>query len=193
MERFFLLALIAAWLTACRTADQSDGVPPLTTTAPRSAAHCTPDEVAAFLDRFLDAFNRGDLEALRTFFPAREAGRGIADHTREKFVWYSMTDQRLDGSKRHFVAYDLPALWTYFEDRHARQERLRLASLDVRPQGAVTADLTVNLHRTADDVPPDAGYPPGQATGKAVVNCRDHTILVWSLGQGRDPTPTPVR
>ncbi len=154
---------------------------------------CTPAEVEAFLSRFLIAFNQGDAAALHTFFPAEATGQAGGDYSGEKFVWYSMTDNRSDGSKRHFVTYDLPTLWAYFEERHAHQERLRLASVQVSQQDSFTANMSLNLYRTADDVPPDAGRPPGQATGKAVVNCRHRTILVMSLGQGRDPTPTPTR
>ena len=156
-------------------------------------AACTPTEVEAFLGRFFDAFNRGDLAALRTFFPDEATGRGVPDHTGEKFVWYSVNDQRPDGSRRHFVAHDLPTLWAYFAERHAHHETLRLANVLVRKQDAMTANLTVFVHRAADDVPPEAGDPPGQATGKAVVNCRDQTIRVWSIGQGRASTPTPAR
>ncbi len=87
---------------------------------------CTPAEVEAFLNRFLAALNEGDMVALRAFFPTTATGRSIPDFTGEKFVWYSMTDNRLDGSKRHFVAYDLPILWAYFAERHTHQETLRL-------------------------------------------------------------------
>ncbi len=150
---------------------------------------CTPAEVEAFLERFLDAFNQGDAAALRTFFPTVATGRGVVDYTGEKFVWYSMTDQQADGSKRHFVAYDLPALWAYFAERHAHQETLRLASITaIQQQDPRIANMSLQFYRTADDVPPDAGLPPGQATGKAVMNCRDQTLLVVSLGQGRDAT-----
>lgn len=154
---------------------------------------CTPAEVEAFLDRFLAAFNQDDMVALRAFFPVTATGQSIPDSTGEKFVWYSMTDNRLDGSKRHFVAYDLPTLWAYFAERHTHQERLRLASVRVSQQDSFTANMTLYLYRTADDVPPDAGFPAGQATGKAVMNCRDQTLRVLSLGQGGVATPTPTR
>ncbi len=159
---------------------------------------CTPAEVEAFLERFLDAFNRGDSAALRAFFPtvaAPTAAAGLpgGDYSGEKFVWFSMTDNRLDGSKRHFGTFDLPPLWAYFAERHAHQERLRLARVKVGRQDATVANLEVNFYRTADDVPPDAGRPPGQAIGKAVMNCRDQTLLVMSLGQGGVATPTPTR
>jgi len=158
---------------------------------------CTPAEVEAFLNRFLDAFNRGDSAALRAFFPTvaapTAAGLPGGDYSGEKFVWFSMTDNRLDGSKRHFVTFDLPPLWTYFAERHIHQEWLRLAYVQVSRQDSTVANLMVNFYRTADDVPPDAGRPPGQATGKMVMNCRDQTLLVMSLGQGGVATPTPTR
>jgi len=160
---------------------------------------CTTAEVEVFLGRFLDAFNRGDIDALHTFFPLVAAptvapGLPGGDYSGEKFVWYSMTDERLDFSNRHFVTFDLPALWTYFAERHAHQERLRLATLRVGRQDAIVANLEVNFYRSADDLPPDAGFPPGQATGKAVINCRYQKILVMSLGQGSGRgTPTPSR
>ncbi len=165
-------------------------------TTPSTSAYpsgCAPAEVEAFLNRFLVTFNQGDLNALHAFFPAVATGQGIPDFTGEKFVWYSMTDNRLDGSKRHFVTFDLPTLWTYFAERHTHQERLRLATLRVGRQDATVANLDVKFYRTADDVPPDGGFPPGQATGKMVMNCRDQTLLVMSLGQGGVATPTPTR
>ncbi len=161
------------------------------------SVNCTPAKVEAFLERFLDAFNRGDQAALRTFFPTvafPTVGPNLpgGDYSHEKFVWYSMTDERLDFSKRHFVTFDLPPLWAYFAERHTHQERLRLARVQVSRQEADVANLEVNFYRTADDVPPDAGRPPGQAIGKAVMNCRDQTILVMSLGMGGGRgTPTP--
>jgi hypothetical protein len=160
---------------------------------------CTPAEVEAFLERFVDAFNRGDIDALRTFFPSVAfptvaTGLPGGDYSGEKFVWFSMTDERLDFSRRHFVTFDLPPLWAYFAERHAHQERLRLAHVKVGRQESTVANLEVNFYRTADDVPPDAGRPPGQSTGKAVINCRNRTILVMSLGMcGGRGTPTPSR
>lgn len=156
-------------------------------------AGCTPAEVEAFLGQFFDAFNRGDQVALRAFFPTIASGQAIGDITGTKFLWYSVMDQRLDGSRRHFVAYDLPALWTYFAERYARHETLRLARVLVSGEDAMTATLTVYLYRAADDVPPESGYPPGQADGLALLNCRDRTILGWSIGQGRFYTATPTR
>jgi hypothetical protein len=108
-----------------------------------SPVGCTPAEVEAFLERFLDAFNRGDAAALRTFFPTVATGQAGGDYSSEKFVWYSMTDNRLDGSKRHFVTFELPTLWAYFAERHAHQERLRLATLRVGRQEATVANLQV--------------------------------------------------
>jgi hypothetical protein len=159
---------------------------------------CTPAEVEAFLGRFLDAFNRGDIAALHAFFPTVAfptvaPGLPGGDYSGEKFVWYSMTDERLDFSKRHFVTFDLPPLWAYFAERHTHQERLRLAHVKVSRQEATVANLEVNFYRTADDLPPDAGFPPGQAIGKVVMNCRYQTILVMSLGQGGVATPTATR
>jgi len=183
--------------TATPRATRQNPTPNAGATARSTAAYpvgCTPGEVVAFLERFLSAFNRGDSAALRTFFPAEAAGQGVVDYSGEKFVWYSMTDEHMDSSKRHFVAFDLPALWTYFEERHAHQERLRLADVQVSRQDATVANLIVNFYRTADDVPPEAGLPPGQATGKAVINYRNRTILVMSLGMGGGgATPTSNR
>lgn len=165
----------------------------VTPLATRYPVGCTPAEVEAVLNRFFSAFNRGDQETLHALFPPTAADQGYADYTGEKFVWYSMTDQYPDGSKRHFVAYDLPTLWSYFAERHAQHETLRLASVAVGEQDPFNARMALNLYRTADDVAPDAGVPPGQATGKAVLNCRDQTLRVVSLAQWRDSTATPTR
>jgi len=183
--------------TDTRRATPPSPSPPVGAATRGTAAYpvgCTPAEVEAFLARFLDAFNRGDSAALHAFFPAAAAGQAGGDYSGEKFVWYSMTDEHPDFSKRHFVTFDLPTLWAYFAERHAHQERLRLARVQVSRQDATVANLEVDFYRTADDVPPDAGRPPGQATGKAVINCRDRTILVMSLGMGGGRgTPTPSK
>lgn len=163
-----------------------------TAATPRAAdylAGCAPAEIEAFLARFLDAFNRGDLAALQTFFPAEAAGKGNWDFAGKKFQNFSMTDQQPIGSKRHFVAYDLPVLWAYFADRFARHERLALVYLGVTGQQAPLADLTLTFQRTADDVPADLGL----AHGKAVLNCRDGTFIFLNVGQGSPTTETPAK
>ena len=104
-----------------------------------------------------------------------------------------MTDNRLDGSKQHFVTYDLPTLWTYFAERHDQHETMRLASVRVSKQDTFVANMDLRIYRSADDLPPSAGVPPGQAIGKGVMNCRDQKLLVVSLGQGGVATPTPTR
>ena len=185
-------------LQATATTHPSPNAPLIATasTTPYAASYpvgCSPAEVETFLIRFLAAFNRGDQAALPAFFPTSVMGRGAHDFNGVAFVWYSMTDQRLDGSKRHFVAYELPALWEYLAERHAQHETLRLASLAVSQQDTFTVNIALNLYRTADDLLPDAGFPSGQATGKAVMNCRDQTLRVISLGQGRDVPATPTR
>lgn len=186
---------IAATLpgTAATATSQPVAAGTATSRAPSSAPYpvgCAPSEIETFLKRFFDAVNRGDEAMLPDLFPSEAIGQGVRDYSGEKFVWYSMTDQRPDGSKRHFVAYDLPILWAYFAERHAQHETLRLAFVRVSTQDTFTANLTLNIFRTADDLSPAAGFPPGQATGKGVINCRDKKILVLSLGQGQD-SPTP--
>lgn len=191
-------------MAARTTAARGEGTPSAartpTTTAgtrataatPRAAdylAGCAPAEIEAFLARFLDAFNRGDLAALQTFFPTEAAGKGNFDFAGKKFQWFSVTDQQPIGSKRHFVAYDLPTLWAYFGDRFARRERLALVYLGVTGQQAPLADLTLTFQRTADDVPADLGL----ARGKGVMNCRDRTFIVLSWGQGSPTTETPAK
>ncbi len=160
-------------------------------------AGCTPAEVETFFGRFLAAFNHGDLAALRAFFPTVEAGRSITDHTGERFVWYSVGDTHPDGSGRHFVAYDLATLWAYFAERHGQHETLRLASVKVSAsqQDPINVNMSLSLHRAADDVPSGAGTPPGQASGKGVLNCRDQTLRVLGFGQGPGPgaAATPTR
>lgn len=153
-------------------------------------AGCTYAEVAVLLDRFLDAFNRGDSAVIRGYFPTEAVGQGVTDHTGERFVWYSMTDTNLDGTKRHFVTYDLPGLWAYFTERHRHRERLIVQSFSVRPQDTLNANLTLNLYRTADDLPLTAGFPEGVAVGKGVLNCRNRTFRVLSFGQYVEPRPT---
>lgn len=146
---------------------------------------CKREEVTRLVERFLDAFNRGDQEQLARFFGPR-------------FEWYSVGD-----GKRHSLAYNpngglrvggFPAglevtvghqdlLLPYFAQRHAEGERLRLRELSSNYEGVRDiAHITYTLDRTADDLAPAPGAAARETTGKGAIDCRDQTLMVWSMG-----------
>lgn len=156
-----------------------------TTTATLSAVPpvgCSRAEIADLLTRFFDAQGRGDTAALRSFFPQQGSPPGGPDGVTTHFQWYAVTDADPQQGRRPFVAYRLEDLWPYFAARHAQRERLQLTRLDVNN---FTTDGVANIGyaiaREADDRPSHA------LSGKGAVNCRDQTIIVWSMGVSAEP------
>jgi len=124
--------------------------------------------VARLLERFVDAFNRGDLAALARLFPAERAAQTgeITD-----FQWFSVT-----GPGDHFLARDREALLAYSAERHARREVLWLLRLEVATSWHGGVDIIFDLVRRADD------FPERVVGGKGAIDCARQQIFVWSLG-----------
>jgi hypothetical protein len=145
---------------------------------------CSPDQVAALVARFLDAFNRGDRAALAGFFPEGARAGGPAD---PGFQWYSVTD-----AGGHFVARDPAELPAYFAARHARHERLVLLGLELRRSWHAGVDVAFDLERQADD------YPRRVVGGKGAIDCEEQRIIAWSMGDqavlddAGSPVPSPT-
>jgi hypothetical protein len=125
------------------------------------------------VDRFIDAFNHGDLAQLDQLF----AGLG------EGFRWYA-TDA--PGQRFNPEASNRDTLMAYFAARHLKHERLALNSLDITYIDGYAAGLWLHLTRSADD-----GLPPTRYEGKGVVQCATTPmrLILWAM----DPHPwSPV-
>ncbi len=143
---------------------QSDGAPP----------NCSPRDVARFIVRFIEAFNRGDQDRLaRLFFRGAATGQSPSH-------WYSMTEGDPRAGGRHFVAYDLDVLLKYFAERRQQHEVMQLLKLQVNgwesTRGIVHFGPVV-VSRRADDL----GDREFTAEGKGAFHCREQAIIVWSL------------
>ena len=134
---------------------------------------CTPDTVHQIVNRFIDAFNRGDLAQLDQLFAA--PGKG--------FNWYA-TDA--PGQRFNAEADNRDDLMAYFAARHAQHEHLLLNSLDVTYSNGTDAGFWFRLTRSADD-----GLRPTRYNGKGGIQCvfRPSSLTTWAM----DPLPwSPV-
>ncbi len=150
---------------------------------------CSREEVTRLVERFLDAFNRGDSAQLARFFGPR-------------FEWYSVTDRGRESEDRHFLAYNSNGglrlgafpeglkvtvghqdiLLPYFAERHAHGERLELRKLGSNYEaGRNIAHITYTLTRTAEDLELRLSKPERETLGKGAVDCTDQTLMVWSM------------
>jgi hypothetical protein len=126
---------------------------------------CAGDEVRALVDRFVGAFNAGELETLEAIF-AQEPD----------FEWYAT-----DGPGDRVEGRDRASLVPYFSQRHERGERLTLRSFRFNgntPRSRPYGNFEYTLTRSADDLPP-AAY-----SGKGAALCyrsRPDVIFVWAM------------
>jgi hypothetical protein len=165
------------------------GTSPLTVTpspvvwpTPTPPVGCSQAEIADLLARFFAAHSRGDLAALRRFFPNQDSGTGGPDNITTHFQWFSVTEARPQQGRQHLSVYRLEDLWAYFAARQEQREWMQLTRVtvnEVTPDGV--AQIVYALAREADDLPPHA------MSGKGAVNCKDQTIIVWSMGPGAAP------
>lgn len=134
-----------------------------------TTSQCTPDNVHQVVDRFIEAFNRGDVAQLDQLF-ARDG---------EGFHWYS-TDA--PGQRLNAEASNRDSLMAYFAARHLQHERLALNSLDITYTNGLDAGFWFRLTRSADD-----GLPPTRYNGKGGVQCMftPSSLTTWAM----DPHP----
>jgi hypothetical protein len=168
-----LLALSIFALVACTGSGEDaaeEGSEP-TSAAVTSAEPkpCTAVEVRELVVGFVQAFNRGDDDALNGLFAPEPS-----------FRWYS-TDA--PGERLRSEAYNRASLIPYFARRHAAGERLRLTSFKFNGNSPGIAarygNFEYGLVRSADDLPPTNYY------GKGASSCygdRPDLIFVWSMG-----------
>lgn len=155
---------------ACFGSSLRYGVPTRTPSRPRKPEQpslCTAGEVETLVERFIDAFNVGDLSALDAVF-AREP----------EFEWYS-TDA--PGQRFTPVAQDRPSLVPYFVARHALREQLTLRSFRFNGNsGPPYGNFEYGLTRSAEDLPATAYHGKGAAF---CYRTRSDVIFVWSMGR----------
>jgi hypothetical protein len=125
----------------------------------------TDHTVRQLVDRFIAAFNRGDLAQLDQLFAVPENG----------FNWYA-TDA--PGQRLNAEADNRGSLMAYFAARHLQHEHLVLRSLDVTFTDGGRGGFWFRLTRSADD-----GLPPTAYNGKGEVQCMfaPGSITVWAM------------
>jgi hypothetical protein len=130
-----------------------------------SPGSCTTNDVRQVVERFIDAFNRGDLAQLDQL---------VSD---QLFSWYS-TDA--PGERFNAEAENRGTLMSYFAARHQQHEHLALNSLDVGFTNDRAGGVGFSLTRSADD-----GLPPTRYGGKGEVQCaiRPISVGVWSMAR----------
>ncbi len=123
-------------------------------------ADCSPTKVAEAVRAFLDAFNRGDQQALRQIF--------------QRSVIFSAQNPPPVG---FFLSSGQPSLLDYFSQRHAHSETLELTALQIQYREALSeAGLSPTISRRSDDL------PPGVMGAKGAIDCNDRAIILWNQG-----------
>jgi hypothetical protein len=160
-HRWLILASssVLVLLAACQ------GVPGATSGSSGTSVPCSTNDVRQVVERFIDAFNRGNLAQLDQL---------VSDHL---FSWYS-TDA--PGERFGAEAKDRGTLMAYFAARHQQHEHLALNSLDVGFTNDRAGGFTFSVTRSADD-----GLPPTRYGGKGEVQCaiRPISVGVWSMAR----------
>jgi hypothetical protein len=160
-RRWLILASgsVLVFLAGCQ------GVAGATSGSSGTSNPCTATDVHQVVNRFIDAFNRGDLAQL--------------DHlvSDQLFSWYS-TDA--PGQRFNAEAEDRGTLMAYFAARHQQHERLTLNSLDVGFTNDRAGGFAFSVTRSADD-----GLPPTRYGGKGEVQCaiKPISLSVWSMAR----------
>src|SRR6266508_6044874 len=162
----FAVAVFAAAFASLASADVNTDGPVVTREAIRLPAGCAPREVAAILDAFFTALERGDSATLgRVFVDEDPPGKAIEPAGRA-FRWFSVTEGGgagpvVGGTRqplRHFVAYDLPDLSRYLAERQRQNERMDLVAVEVaRSNIDGAAGIAFAVRREANDLMPGLG------------------------------------
>ena len=128
---------------------------------------CTAQAARDVVDRFIDAFNRGDIAQLDQLFSAQQFDAYSTDAPGERF---------------NAQAQDRGTLMAYFTARHQQHEHLVLISMDVTYTDSRDVGFWFRVTRSADD-----GLPPTRYNGKGGVQCATMptSLVVWAM----DPLP----
>jgi len=139
-------------------------VPP-SSSADSSTPGCSPAQTRAVIARFVTAFNAGNRKAINESWVNTLS-----------FKWYGVTSP--PGLRPWPAAAQRSTLLSYFAERHAAHERLRLTKVKVN---SVTAGAYSNfefeLMRSADDLPGG----PQLYRGKGASTCSTGRLMVWSM------------
>lgn len=162
-----LCALLATTALAGCGGDGSDDTPQAL-----EREDCAAPVVSNVVGRFLEALNRGDLEALNRII----APPGT-------FEWYTVQAVRGRAPGERPQAGGRTTLIRYFARRHERGERMQLRSFQFNGSDDGLGHFQYRLLRSARD------HPPAPYNGKGAVICttgRD-VIAVWSMATNRFP------
>ncbi len=128
---------------------------------------CSPSQTTAVVERFLQAFNRGDRGVLNN-----EVWGG-----RLYFDWYAVTTA--PGSRVDADARRRDTLMNYFAARHTAGERLSLTKLKLNGvTGGGYRNFEFRLLRSANDL------PGGEVlyAGKGASSCATGRLITWVMG-----------
>jgi hypothetical protein len=152
-------AVIVASIGVALLAGPAAGLPP---TGP---SHCGPRAIHSTLVSFTAALNGGDLDALDELFAEKP-----------DFQWYS-TDGRIGAAAKR-----RDTLIAYFRRRHARGERLRLASSRFTGNSPHYGNFEMLMGRR---VPGVAGgdWLPVPGKGAAICSEGETRLIVMSFGR----------
>lgn len=140
-------------------------VAPAAGSPPTGPSHCGPKAIRSTLVSFTAALNGGDLDALDELFAEKP-----------DFQWYS-TDGRIGAAAKR-----RDTLIPYFRRRHARGERLRLASFRFTGNSRHYGNFEMSMGRR---VPGVAGgdWLPVPGKGAAICDESGTRLIVMSFGR----------
>jgi hypothetical protein len=161
------LVAVVLMLTACSSGqggavkgEQSNVATP--NSSSRSGGRCEAKEVRQVLDRFVYAYNHGNIEAAAGLFAV------------EDFRWYSDSPDRDDlawtrGGRQDPVSnpYDRSTLGAYLARKHGQGDRLEVTGFQYNGGGNFGMEFV---------------RPNGKSAGKAHLGCYTTKFLVWSVG-----------
>jgi hypothetical protein len=141
----------------------------LLTVSPTASAGQSCDErgTRALVDRFITAFNRGDVKRLDRLFT-----RGMW------WRWYAVGTA--PGKRIQKAAFNRNTLVKYFRARHKQHERLELLSFQYNGRSNGYAHFQYELLRRADDM---AAPLPRTYVGKGAMSCWTGRLAVWGMGE----------
>ena len=143
-----------------------------------TAAVCSEQAVAAVVNRFVRAFNRGETRELDRMW------------SRAHFRWYSAT--QVSPVRRHHAVYSRSRLVRYFWRRYTTGERLALVTFRFNGVGGVYANFEYSVRRRARDLSTGRWR---DYEGKGAVYCGGSapSLTVWSMGTSAKSFRQPSR
>jgi hypothetical protein len=153
---------------------------------------CQPREAARLVVRFFTAFNLGDQDTLKDFFPTRRIDDGMPGQsqreTMRNFQWYSVSPD--------FTGHEIDEVLSYFKRRHEQNEVLRLVTISIRRAGSGSFAAERNppgeavfvVLRSASDLAPGGQDRSDEIPhfGKGLIDCRREKIILWAMGEQRN-------